>query len=124
MDCEEKGCSNRDPKFYQCTGQCGEAHGHNMFNSKQLQNYKSDSKRPLICVNCEKEDADTEKRLEKLLKRSKRAGCTCKRPLNHKQDCPMSPRYLGEIPFPGIDVGLSRDDHEWLVARRKRKARK
>ena len=39
-ECEEKGCSNKDPKLYQCTGQCGAEHGHKMFNNTQLRNFK------------------------------------------------------------------------------------
>ena len=46
-------------------GVCDAAHGHRMFNNRQLSNFKQDGRRPLICVRCEKEDADKEKHLEK-----------------------------------------------------------
>ena len=118
--CKEQGCSNGNPNMYKCTGPCQEEKGHNMFDAEQLTNFKIHGRRVLVCKECKKDEPARERRLRKLLKESKRARCKCGSKLQHSERCPMFPRFLSEIPYPGCDV-ISREESEWLEKRSSRK---
>ena len=116
LECKKLGCSVRRPELYPCAGPCNKLLGSTAYAPADLSSRRKDGTHSMVCDGCKKHATSREQRLRKLLKKSKRAACTCKRPLAHSEKCAMHMRFAGERPYPGCDV-MSREDSDWLQKR-------
>ena len=111
-----------------CSGKFGGKH----FDAKQLQNHNLRGDR-LQCKNCSKkkqqllrQDADREKRIREKLKTKAALRCSCKKEI-HTEKCTLFSMMHGVRKWPGMNVGVTEDDLEFLaqrdlVAKRQRRA--
>ena len=119
LECNRRGCSARRPELYPCAGPCNKLLGSAAYAPADLSSRTKDRTHSMVCDGCKKHAAAREQRLRQLMKKSKRATCTCRLPLAHAEKCPMHMRFAGERPYPGCDV-MSREDSDWLQKRKKK----
>ena len=120
QECKKRGCSARRPGTYPCHGPCAKLLGCAAYAPDDLSKKRKDKAHAMVCVGCKAQAATREQQLRQLMKKSKRAACTCKCPLAHAEKCPMHIRRWGERAYPGCDV-MSREDSEWLQQQKKRR---
>ena len=135
-DCAAAGKSSTYLRLYLCH-RCGEEHGHNKFDKKDVKNFKSrDGKPKLSCMQCKankvNDDNEKEKRLLALLKSPDALKCTCKGKqiprkqrawyaLNkdvHTVDCKLWPTSMGQKLWEGKNVGILKADLQFLCDRK------
>ena len=114
MNCRQRGCNARRHDLHRCAGPCNKLLGHTAFSRRELR--MKARRHSVVCIACKKIADEKEQKLRKLMKKSKRAACTCKRQLTHAEKCPMHMNYAGEQPYPGCDV-MSREDSDWFQMR-------
>ena len=114
--CHAQGCTIHDTGKYECTG-CKHTFGRQKFNATHFKSFMAGLRSFLMCETCSTREADRDRQLRNLMKKSTRAGCKCGSKLQHCEKCPMHPRTSGERPYPYCDV-MSRDDSEWILKRR------
>ena len=114
--CKDKGCSKQDATLYECT-ECRKELGRKRFDSKMMENHAARGSR-LECQECTTSITKRLRDLEVGLKKSKRV-CKCHEVL-HEAKCPLTPCYAGELRWPGSDGYISREDRDFLNARKPR----
>ena len=92
LECKKHGCSARRPELYPCAGPCNERLESAANDPNDLSSWKKDQRHRMRCKDCNKNASDREKHLQRLMKKSRRAECTCQRPLAQAGQCPMHMR--------------------------------
>ncbi len=122
-ECEEKGCSSADPRYYWCMGPCQQPFGHSLFDKAQLQAHRKDNRR-LCCKTCDREEKQREKQLKQRIRNSKEV-CKCAKQVYatrmHKEVCFLHQRpqnYMWMDKLKASNGG--REDSDWLLERMRR----
>ena len=122
-DCEAKGCSNTDPRYYWCMGPCARPMGHSRFDKAQLQAHRTSNRR-LRCKTCDRAEKQREIELKRKIKGSEKV-CKCAKQVHvtrmHKEVCflyRMPRNYMWMDKLKSADGG--REDSDWLLERMRR----
>ena len=115
---------------YPCSRGCTRGHKAYTYNPTAFANLKR-RETPMVCKPCFDSEAAREKTLLKTLRDDRSWKFTCKKipagmrayaalneNWNHKDRCRLKPDSPGEIRWDGANLGITKDDLQWLIDRK------
>ena len=94
-------------------------YGERKFDKNALAHYKMTAKGTLTCASCAAKETQRYKDVSAKLKRKGAWKCTCKKEI-HQPMCQLHQRYAGEIRWEGKNVGVSKEDLEFMARYKKK----
>lgn len=112
INCKARGITAKTPNLYTCTSYCGAELGCKYFDRHQLDKFKHNGRKTLVCKECQKLEKKKFDDITKAMKLKTVWKCTCGYNLGHSEKCQLYPKDR----WPG-GPKVTKEEYNWWLAR-------